>query len=220
MTCAKPVPFQKFYHPATSSKRKFSRTASSTCRCAATPPRSTRCLCASICISAVQCLFPAKDVKCWVDGTAQRILHCDVTSLYPSIMLVYKYLPSKDELGVFSGLLRDLRTFRVKAKELARDAADEESRNYFNALQSTFKILINSFYGYLGFQMGHFNDFDAANQVTAKGRDLIQSVIAWLKKNAAQIVEVDTDGIYFVPPESVKTTADEEQFGANLAATL
>jgi DNA polymerase, archaea type len=153
-------------------------------------------------------------------GTVQRVLHCDVTSLYPSIMLVYNYLPSKDELGVFSGLLRDLRTFRVKAKELARDAADEESRNYFNALQSTFKILINSFYGYLGFQMGHFNDFDAANQVTAKGRDLIQSVIAWLKKNAAQIVEVDTDGIYFVPPESVKTTADEEQFGANLAAIL
>ncbi len=155
-----------------------------------------------------------------LQGTAQRILHCDVTSLYPSIMLVYNYLPSKDELGLFSGLLRDLRTFRVKAKELARDSAEEESRNYFNALQSTFKILINSFYGYLGFQMGHFNDFDAANQVTAKGRDLIQSVIAWLKKNAAKIVEVDTDGIYFVPPESVKTAADEEQLGANLAAIL
>jgi DNA polymerase elongation subunit (family B) len=155
-----------------------------------------------------------------LQGTAQRVLHCDVTSLYPSIMLVYNYLPSKDELGLFSGLLRDLRTFRVKAKELARDAAEEESRNYFNALQSTFKILINSFYGYLGFQMGHFNDFDAANQVTAKGRDLIQSVIAWLKKNAAKIVEVDTDGIYFVPPESVKTAVDEEQFGANLAAIL
>ena len=143
-----------------------------------------------------------------LQGTAQRVLHCDVTSLYPSIMLVYNYLPSKDELGLFSGLLRDLRTFRVKAKELARDAAEEESRNYFNALQSTFKILINSFYGYLGFQMGHFNDFDAANQVTAKGRDLIQSVIAWLKKNAAKIVEVDTDCIYFMPPESVKTELD------------
>ena len=55
-------------------------------------------------------------------GTARRILHCDVTSLYPSIMLVYDYLPEKDELGIFSGLLRDLRRFRLKAKELARDA--------------------------------------------------------------------------------------------------
>jgi DNA polymerase elongation subunit (family B) len=141
-------------------------------------------------------------------GTANRVLHCDVTSLYPSIMLVYKYLPKKDELGVFPGLLSDLRTFRVKAKELARDAKDEEGRVYFNALQSTFKILINSFYGYLGFQMAHFNDFSAANQVTAKGRELIQSAVAWLKNKGAKIIEVDTDGIYFVPPESVRTADD------------
>src|SRR6266576_1125691 len=153
-------------------------------------------------------------------GTAQRVLHCDVTSLYPSIMLVCNYLPKKDELGMFASLLRDLRTFRVKAKELARDAQDEENRTYFNALQSTFKILINSFYGYLGFQMGHFNDFDAANQVTAKGRELIQSVIAWLKENNAKIIEVDTDGIYFMPPEDVKSDADEERLITDLAAIL
>jgi len=153
-------------------------------------------------------------------GTANRVLHCDVTSLYPSIMLVYKYLPKKDQLGVFPGLLSDLRTFRVKAKELARDAKDDESRLYFNALQSTFKILINSFYGYLGFSMAHFNDFDAANQVTAKGRELIQSAVAWLKDKHAKIIEVDTDGIYFVPPDSVKTPADEERLIANLGEIL
>src|SRR5262249_41910630 len=145
---------------------------------------------------------------------------CDVTSLYPSIMLAYGYLPGKDELGIFSGLLRDLRMFRVKAKELARDAHGEDSQIYFNALQSTFKILINSFYGYLGFQMGHFNDFEAANQVTGKGRELIQSVIAWLKENDAQVIEVDTDGIYFVPPPSIGTEADEERWIAALAAIL
>jgi DNA polymerase elongation subunit (family B) len=135
-------------------------------------------------------------------------------------MLVYNYLPKKDELGVFPGLLRDLRGFRVKAKELAREAKDEESRVYFNALQSTFKILINSFYGYLGFQMGHFNDFDSANQVTAKGRELIQSAVAWLKKKSAKIIEVDTDGIYFVPPDDVKTADDEERLIASLGEIL
>jgi len=153
-------------------------------------------------------------------GPAQHVLHCDVTSLYPSIMLVYNYLPKKDELGAFAGLLRDLRSFRVKAKELAREAADEEGKVYFNALQSTFKILINSFYGYLGFQMGHFNDFDAANQVTAKGRELIQSAVAWLKQKDAQIIEVDTDGIYFVPPGVVKTEADEQRLIAELGEIL
>jgi DNA polymerase elongation subunit (family B) len=153
-------------------------------------------------------------------GMAKRVLHCDVTSLYPSIMLVYNYLPKKDELGVFPGLLRDLRGFRIKAKELAREAKDEESRVYFNALQSTFKILINSFYGYLGFQMGHFNDFDSANQVTAKGRELIQSAVAWLKEKNAKIIEVDTDGIYFVPPDEVTTADDEERLIASLGEIL
>ena len=153
-------------------------------------------------------------------GTAHRVLHCDVTSLYPSIMLVYHYLPKKDDLGVFPGLLRDLLSFRVKAKELARAASDDETRVYFNALQSTFKILINSFYGYLGFQMGHFNDFAAANNVTAKGRELIQAAIAWLIQNNAKVIEVDTDGIYFVPPESIRSEADEERLIAALAATL
>jgi DNA polymerase elongation subunit (family B) len=153
-------------------------------------------------------------------GTANGVLHCDVTSLYPSIMLVYQYLPKKDQLGVFSGLLKDLRAFRVKAKEMARDANDEESRIYFNALQSTFKILINSFYGYLGFQMAHFNDFDAANQVTAKGRELIQSAVAWLKDKGAKIIEVDTDGIYFVPPENVNSSRDEERLIVQLGEIL
>jgi DNA polymerase elongation subunit (family B) len=153
-------------------------------------------------------------------GTAHRVLHCDVTSLYPSIMLVYGYLPKKDELGVFSKLLSDLRLFRVKAKELAREADDEDSQVYFGALQSAFKILINSFYGYLGFQMGHFNDFDAANQVTAKGRELIQSAVAWLKKEGAKIIEVDTDGIYFVPPKAVKDPGDEEALISRLGEIL
>ena len=153
-------------------------------------------------------------------GVANRVLHCDVTSLYPSIMLVYDFFPKSDELRIFAGLLRDLRDFRVKAKELARVAESQEARIYFSALQFTFKILINSFYGYLGFEMGHFNDFDAANQVTAKGRELIQSAVAWLKQNGAMVIEVDTDGIYFVPPKELEAGAGEEQLIRRLADTL
>jgi len=113
-----------------------------------------------------------------------------------------------------------LRMFRLKAKELARDGQDEETKVYFNALQSTFKILINSFYGYLGFQMGHFNDFEAANHVTAKGRELIQAAVAWLKEKGAQIIEVDTDGIYFIPPETAKSATEAETLIAALKETL
>ena len=132
-------------------------------------------------------------------GVAHGVLHCDVTSLYPSLMLQYQHAPAADRLGVFLKMLNDLRSFRVQAKALARELKGIERRNA-EALQQTFKILINSFYGYLGFSLGHFNDFGAANDVTRRGRDLIQRAVAELEAAGAQVIEVDTDGIYFVPP--------------------
>jgi DNA polymerase elongation subunit (family B) len=153
-------------------------------------------------------------------GVARRVLHCDVTSLYPSVMLAFDYVPSRDALGIFSGLLRDLRSFRVEAKRLARSAETETARGHYTALQTTFKILINSFYGYLGFPMAHFNDYAAANRVTAKGRELIQGMMAWLRARGATVIEVDTDGLYFVAPEDVRTPEEEERLLAELTATL
>ena len=153
-------------------------------------------------------------------GVARRILHCDVTSLYPSVMLAFGAFPRRDSLGVFPALLQDLRAFRVEAKQLARTAETAEARAYYEALQSTFKILINSFYGYLGFSMGHFNDYAAANQVTAKGRELIQAVMVWLKERGARLVEIDTDGLYFVAPPDVQTPEDEEQLLSALVTIL
>ena len=41
-------------------------------------------------------------------------------------------------------------------------------REHFDALQGSFKVLINSFYGYAGFAQGTFNDFDLAEAVTAR----------------------------------------------------
>src|SRR5713101_1152253 len=95
-------------------------------------------------------------------GVARNVLHCDVTSLYPSLMLEGGHAPANDHLGVFLKLLADLRSFRVQAKTATRDLAGIERRN-LEALQQTFKILINSFYGNLGFGLGHFFFFETAN---------------------------------------------------------
>ncbi len=133
-------------------------------------------------------------------GVARNVWHCDVASLYPSVMLRFDCLPASDQLGLFRGLLTDLRKFRLEAKTRLRDAVDPRERHEWNALQSTFKILINSFYGYLGFAQAHFADFDAASRVTQTGRDLLKQMVAWLQERGAQVIEIDTDGIYFVPP--------------------
>src|SRR6184192_2698397 len=136
-------------------------------------------------------------------GVARNVWHCDVASLYPSIMLQFDCFPATDELQIFRHLLTDLRNFRLEAKAKMRAERDPAKQHHLQALQNTFKILLNSFYGYLGFAQGHFADFDAAARVTQIGRDLLKKMIDWLNARGAQVIEVDTDGIYFVPPEEI-----------------
>jgi DNA polymerase elongation subunit (family B) len=92
-----------------------------------------------------------------------------------------------------------------------RAEKDPAKQHHLQALQNTFKILLNSFYGYLGFAQGHFADFDAAARVTQIGRDLLKKLIDWLGAHGAKVIEVDTDGIYFVP--SGKIEIDELREG-------
>jgi len=160
-------------------------------------------------------------------GIARNVWHCDIASLYPSVMLQFDCFPVTDQLQIFRHLLTDLRTFRLEAKANMRSATDRKQQQYFHALQNTFKILINSFYGYLGFAQGHFADFDAAARVTQIGRELLQKMIDWLNARGAQVIEVDTDGIYFIPPplasSSSSAAATEKQIDelrCGLAAEL
>ncbi|MFQ5897086.1 MAG: DNA polymerase domain-containing protein [Candidatus Methylomirabilia bacterium] len=153
-------------------------------------------------------------------GVARRVLHVDVASLYPSLMLTFGIFPAKDELEVFPRLLQDLRQFRLRAKSLAQEATQEEERRHLTALQQTFKILINSFYGYLAFGTGHWNDFEAANRVTGEGRRLIKALVASLERSGATVIELDTDGLYFVPPPDVGDDAGEEQLVTDLSRVL
>ncbi len=153
------------------------------------------------------------------EGVVRNVHHCDVRSLYPSLMLARRIAPRTDELGCFLHMLRQLRQFRLDARDKARRAASAAERTHHEALQATFKILINSFYGYLGFDQARFNDYEAAERVTADGRKLLQGMIEWLRHHGARPVEIDTDGIYFVPPsfrDSAAQTAFREAFSAGL----
>ncbi len=157
-------------------------------------------------------------------GVIENVHHCDVRSLYPSLMVTRELAPKTDSCGVFLQLLQTLRDFRLEAKASMLAAKDDRERAGFDALQTTFKILINSFYGYLGFGQARFSDFDAAESVTAGGRELLQQMIDWLNAHEAEPIEIDTDGIYFVPPaaclskKSGKTKL--EMFRADFASSL
>src|SRR5438093_8228700 len=156
-------------------------------------------------------------------GVARNVWHCDVASLYPSVMLQFDCFPQTDQLQIFRHLLTDLRTFRLEAKADMRAAAksgDTGRAHHFHAFQNTFKILLNSFYGYLGFAQGSFADFDAAARVTQIGRDLLKKMIEWLNARDARVIEVDTDGIYFTPPPGVGIDKLREGLAKELPAGI
>ena len=138
------------------------------------------------------------------EGLARDVHHCDVRSLYPSILLRENRNPRRDSLGVFLRLLAHLRDFRVEAKRRAREPGiAPAAAGRWDALQTTFKILINSFYGYLGFSQARFNDFDLAAAVTEQGRDILRGMVDRLRALGAMPIEIDTDGIYFTPPSGL-----------------
>lgn len=144
-------------------------------------------------------------------GAFGPVVKADVESLYPSIMLDQSITSRNDVMGAFPLMLRDLTARRIDAKrQAARSTGSEHA--LWDGLQATFKVLINSFYGYLGFGRGRFNDYDAAERITLEGQRLIQIVVKRLHDEGAKPIEVDTDGVFFTPPTGVSDEAAEESF--------
>ncbi|MCC7021916.1 MAG: hypothetical protein IT338_03770 [Thermomicrobiales bacterium] len=156
-------------------------------------------------------------------GPFWPVVKCDVESLYPSIMLSEGITSSRDTLGAYLPMLGELTRRRLDAKAKSRASGasgDEAERAMWEGLQGSFKVLINSFYGYLGYGGGLFNDYDAAERVTLAGQAIVKQIVASLQQHGATPIEVDTDGVYFVPPPDVVTPDDEERFIDEVAEAL
>ena len=140
--------------------------------------------------------FEGGFTRSFQEGVFKHVLHFDVASLYPSLLLHIGRNPRTDTLGVFIPMLKRLREYRLKYKQLAKTAPTAAERDEAQARQTTFKILINSFYGYLGFSGARFGDGELAAEVTRRGRELLQALIEEFQKHGCTILEADTDGIY------------------------
>lgn len=163
--------------------------------------------------------FPGGYTDIFETGVVKDVYHCDILSLYPSIMLSFGVRPGPDELGIFGKMLGDLTKRRIDAKKKMEKAKGAE-KTHLDMLQSTFKILINSFFGYLGFGGAHFGDFSEAERVTTKGQEILRLMVDYIKDAGGRPVEIDTDGIYFVPPAGIDSLAKAEKFVAKIGGEL
>jgi DNA polymerase I len=156
----------------------------------------------------------------FLTGILGPIVHADVESLYPSIMLTRAISPSTDALGIYGDLLKELTGLRLDTKRRMKEESDAIARSRLDAMQSSLKILINSFYGYLGYSRALFNDYARADEVTRTGQTILRHMMQEITARGGKVVEVDTDGVFFVPPQGIDDQQAEEQFVAQVSDTL
>jgi DNA polymerase elongation subunit (family B) len=141
----------------------------------------------------------------FTSGVVQRVVKVDVASLYPSLMRAFRIGPQRDPLQVLLFLVDQLVEQRLRAKQLAKDAAPGSDERFTQeAMSAAMKLVVNSAYGYLaaGEGLTRFADVHAANEVTRRGRDTLLLMCRALAQRGAQLIEADTDGVYFGVPAS------------------
>jgi len=84
----------------------------------------------------------------------------------------------------------------------------------------TFNWTGQSFYGVLGFSLSAFNDFEEADRVARTGQKILRQLIDEIRDRGGRVIEVDTDGVLFVPPDGVRGEAAEVDFTVGLTEAM
>ncbi len=157
-------------------------------------------------------MFPGGYTDVRVTGVVRPVINVDIASLYPSLILTHGLFPQGDRLGVFEKVLRELLTQRLAIKQKLKSLSDPREFSQLDARQGAFKIIINSFYGYLGTARMSFADLNAAEEVTRLGQETVKTMALVVEELGGRIIEVDTDGIYLEPPEEFRRPGGYDKF--------
>ncbi len=109
-------------------------------------------------------------------GIYKNVYKVDVASLYPSIMRHHKIYPEKKDFNLnFAKMLEYFTVERLKNKALAKETGDR----YYDDLQNSQKVLVNSCYGFLGAKGLNYNFPSGAAAVTKYGREVVTKAVEW-----------------------------------------
>lgn len=160
-------------------------------------------------------------------GLYKDIVVFDFRSLYPSIITSHNISPStlnckccegkakvplegKDywfctqKKGFISQILEELVMRRMRVKEIMKKG---EKSVLLSARSEALKLLANSFYGYLGFNMARWYCLECATSTTAYGRYYIKKVIAKAEEKGFKVLYSDTDSIFMTMEDKSKDEA-------------
>lgn len=115
-----------------------------------------------------------------IPGVHKNVFKIDIASMYPSIMRNWKVSDEKkDPENKFFNLVDTFTEERFKNKRLYQESGDK----YFDDMQASQKVFINSCYGMMGTNGLSFNSFRNAAFVTGMGRQIIRETIKWATGN-------------------------------------
>jgi len=180
-------------------------------------------------------------VKEPVPGLHENLAVLDFSSLHPSIMISHNISPetldcghkeceknaaptkhffcTKEE-GFLSGILKELFETRMGMKKKLKAAKKKsEERLLLDARQHSLKILMNSFYGYLGYARSRWFSRECAAAITAWSRQYVQQVLDKAVKKGFTALYGDTDSAFLIIPKE-KKKEDVEKFVEEINADL
>lgn len=106
----------------------------------------------------------------------KNVFKIDIISMYPSIMRQFKCYPlQKDPKKYFVKMVDYFTEERFKNKRLYK----ETKNKYYDDMQASLKIGINSSYGMTSTRGLNFNDFSMGDFVTGVGRQIIKLSLEW-----------------------------------------
>ena len=120
------------------------------------------------------------------------IVHFDINSYYPSIIVEYCVAPEHMIKSVFVNLVRWMRDTRVQTKHSAEEYVNGIKRE---VLALVLKIVINVIYGKFAYENGELYDRLATLKVTINGQLMMLMLCEELEDNGIRIVSANTDGI-------------------------
>lgn len=138
----------------------------------------------------------------YIGHLGRKAIGIDIESQYPSLGDELNIEIPTDDLKIYKPILNLLKDLRVGYKTEMKKATDENIKNTYDALQSTYKVYLNTMsYGVLGSRSFMWNYYDGAELITRNGKNVLVSMMRGIVENGGDIIKWDTDGILCVYPE-------------------